>query len=158
MTIKYLQLLNDNPVKYSHNTTLELKIRGISESEIQQLELVWNNGNLFPKVLKELLFLAGNFCYVCDYGPNDSQQEMQEWVREHMEDNNRSLNRPFYAFDVYGGDTFLFIYLDEGNNPNVFQAKPYSDDNNWIKLLSSQTIQSIVNIGIKRVKLGQNPY
>ena len=158
MTIKYLQQLKDNPVAYPNDTEFKFEIKGISEPEIQQLELVWNNNRPFPKVLKELLFLAGNFCYVCDYGPNDSQQEVQEWVREHMEDNNRILNRPFYAFDVYGGDTFLFIYLDEGDNPNVYQAKPYSDDDNWIRPLKSQTIQSIINTGINRVKMGQNPY
>lgn len=158
MTIKYLQLLRDNQIPYHDDADFKFKIKGISESEIQQLELTWNNGVSFPKVLKELLFLAGNFCYVCDYGPNDSQQEMQEWVREHMKDNSRSLNRSFYAFDVYGGDTFLFIYLDEGDNPTIFEAKPYSDDNNWIRVLKSQTIKSIVNIGINRVKKGQNPY
>ncbi|MDR6761149.1 hypothetical protein J2Y38_001347 [Flavobacterium sp. 2755] len=74
-----------------------------------------------------------------------------------MDDNNRSINRPFFAFDVYGGDTFLFIYLDEGDNPPVFQAQPYSDYDNWIRPLN-QTIQSIINIGIDRVKIGQNPY
>jgi len=159
MTIKYLQQLKDNPIVYSkNNTELQFKIEGIPESEIQQLELVWNNGNVFPKVLKELLFLAGNFFYVCDYGPNDNQQEMQEWVREHMRDNNRSINRPFFAFDIYGGGTFLFIYLDEGDNPKVFEASPYSDYNDWIRPLEPQTIQSIVNIGINRVKMGQNPY
>ncbi|KOP40284.1 hypothetical protein DBB36_14230 [Flavobacterium sp. WLB] len=158
MTIKYLQQLRDNPISYSkNNKELQFKIEGIPESEIQQLELTWNNGNLFPQVLKELLFLAGNFCYVCDYGPNDSQQEMQEWVREHLEDSNRSINRPFYAFDVWGGLNFLFIYLDEGDNPNVFQALPYCDDDDWIIPLT-KTIQNIIEIGINRVKIGQNPY
>ncbi|GGE98680.1 hypothetical protein [Flavobacterium limi] len=155
MNIKYLQHLKDNPIAYTSDTEIQFKIEGISESEIQQLELTWNNGNLFPQVLKELLFLAGEFCYVCDYGPNDSQQEIQEWIREHMGDNNRSINRPFYAFDVWGGLNFLFIYLDEGDNPPVFQAQPYSDDDNWIEPLQFQTIQSII---IDRVKIGQNPY
>ncbi|MDR6761150.1 hypothetical protein J2Y38_001348 [Flavobacterium sp. 2755] len=81
MNIKYLQHLKDNPVAYPNDTELQFKIKGIPESEIQQLELTWNNGNLFPQALKELLFLAGDFCYVCDYGPNDSQQEIQEWIK-----------------------------------------------------------------------------
>lgn len=109
MTIKYLQLLKDNPVNYSNGTELKFEIKGISESEIKDLELTWNNSLPFPKILKELLYLAGNFCYVCSYGPNDSQQEMQEWIREHMEDTNRFINRPFYAFDAWGGLNFLFI-------------------------------------------------
>lgn len=50
MTINYLQILRDNP-KLSKNI-----MRGMTLTEITQLEQAWNNGNPFPKVLKELLF------------------------------------------------------------------------------------------------------
>ena len=33
------------------------------------------------------------------------------------------IERPFYVFDIYeGGDVFLFVYLDEENNPKVYQG------------------------------------
>ena len=69
MTIDYLQKLRDIP---SDGTTN----RGISLLEITHLEQVFNNGNLFPKVLKEFLYLAGDYCYVMDTGSWDSIEEM----------------------------------------------------------------------------------
>lgn len=54
MIIEYLKTLRDNPIINGYN------IEGISETEIQQLEQLYNNGNTFPKVLRELLYLAGN--------------------------------------------------------------------------------------------------
>lgn len=109
MNIQYLTKLKDNPIEYSEDTNNSFPIQGISEIEIIQLEQSYNNGNPFPKVLKELLFLAGKYCYVCDYGVNDSQQELQDWVREHIQERNKIINRPFFVFDVYSGFPFLFI-------------------------------------------------
>ena len=93
----------------------------ISLEEIKQLEQIYNNNKPFPKALRELLFLAGNYCIVLDYGLNDTQQELQEFVRENMQEENRIITRPFYAIDVYNaGDQFLFVYLDEGDDPEVY--------------------------------------
>ena len=52
MTIQYLQKLRDN------NKMDGFTDEGLSLSEIAQLEQLCNNGNPFPQVLKELLFLA----------------------------------------------------------------------------------------------------
>ena len=158
MNIQYLTKLKDNPIEYPEDTNNSFPIQGISEIEIIQLEQSYNNGNPFPKVLKELLFLAGNYCYVCDYGVNDSQQELQDWVREHMQERNKIISRPFFVFDVYNGFPFLFIYLDEGDNPLVYEADPYNPDLNWIRQLQNQTMKSIVDDGIERVKEGYNPF
>lgn len=155
MDIEYLQQLRDNNIKYG--TTMNFENRGIPLSEIQLLEQLYNSGNPFPKVLKELMFLAGDICYVCDYGPTESQQDLQEWKRETMQDYNRAFNRPFYIYSIYS-DNFYFIFLDEGNNPTVYEANPSLEGSNWYRSLGNQTIQSIVNIGIDRVKKGQNPY
>ena len=158
MEIQYLKKLQNNPYENPSDLQNSFIIKGITLNEIQQLELLYNSGNPFPIVLKELLFLAGSYCYVCDYGINETQQKLQEWVREDMTDNTRIISRPFYAFDVYGGDQFLFIYLDEGDNPTIYEANPWTDGENWIKHLDNLTIKSLVDDGIERVKRGENPF
>ena len=158
MEIQYLKKLQNNPYENPSDLQNSFIIKGITLNEIQQLELLYNSGNPFPIVLKELLFLAGSNCYVCDYGINETQQKLQEWVRDDMSDNTRIISRPFYAFDVYGGDQFLFIYLDEGDNPTIYEANPWTDGENWIKHLDNLTIKSLVDDGIERVKRGENPF
>lgn len=152
MNIQYLKKIQTNPSLEINNSSYFSSIKRISETEIASLEQFYNNGNIFPKVLKELLFLAGSDCFVCDYGINKTQQDLQEWVREDMLENERTISRPFYAFDVYGGSQFLFIYLDEGDNPEIYEAHPYSNENDWIKRLNNLTIKSLVDNGIERVK------
>jgi len=59
----------------------QFRTRPISIEEIEALEQKYNNGKLFPKVLRELLYLAGETCYVFDYNALDLMDEMQEHVR-----------------------------------------------------------------------------
>ena len=95
-----------------------------------------------------------------DYGLNDTQQELQDFVRENMQEENRVITRPFYAIDVYNaGDQFLFVYLDEGDDPAVYQAsyEDLSDRPNWINKVTP-TLSNFVNRKIERVKKGQNPF
>lgn len=158
MEIVYLNKLQNNPVKYG--VTKNFPIIPISEQEITQLEQLYNNGNSFPKALKELLFLAGGDCYVLDYGLNETQQELQEFVRENMQEENRVITRSFYAIDVYNaGDQFLFVYLDEGDNPAVYIGH-YWDSNDrltWINLVTP-SLSNFIDRKVERVKNGQNPF
>lgn len=93
--IQYLQKLRDNPEK------LGWQNEPISLGEITTLEELYNNGNPFPKALNELLFLAGSYCIVLDYGARNSQQGMQDRVRQELLENGKVFSRPFYAVDVY---------------------------------------------------------
>jgi len=158
MEIIFLTALNDNPIWYAE--TQNVSIEPISEQEITNLEQTYNNGNPFPRVLKELLFLAGSKCYFLDYGLNDTQQELQEFLRENMEEQELSISRPFYAVDIYNaGDQFLFVYLDEGDNPIVHQGSYYDEpsENQWIISLGI-SLQRLIEVGIERVKAGRNPF
>ena len=155
MNIEYLTQLRDDPINYPNDVTNRFPNIGITESEIIQLQENWNNSNPFPKVLKELLFLAGNYCYVFDYNIHENQQEIQEWVREDLVETNRIIARPFYVFDLYDG--FMFIYLDEGDNPEIYEAHPFRTGNDWIRK-TSNTIKSLSEKRISRVKDGQNPF
>src|SRR5688572_23641382 len=108
MEIKYLQALRDYPSAYP-DKSYKKTIEPISLSEIATLEQLYNNGNPFPAALKELLYLAGDYCYVLDYGMADSQQEMQEEVRERWAEERQEMTRPFMVIDVYNvNDQFLF--------------------------------------------------
>ncbi|WP_293303068.1 hypothetical protein [Pedobacter sp. UBA4863] len=151
MEIQYLTYLRDNP---SGNFPIE----PISLQEIQQLEILYNTGNPFPIALKELLFLAGQFCYVLDYGVFENQQQMQEFVRSEMAEENKSLSRPFFVIDVYNlGDQFIFVYLDEGNNPPTYEGHYYASNQGWISQVTP-TLSGLINHGIDRVKQGRNPF
>lgn len=157
MEIKYLEQLQKNPIPYPNEKEFSGEIKGISESEITNLEQLYNNGNHFPKVLKELLYLAGKSCYVIDWGPCDTQEKLQEFVREVIQEENHIITRPFYVFDSTSG-IYLFIYLDEGDNPVYHVMDPYEPDNSkWIKKWN-KSIQQLVHDGVELVKEGLPPF
>ncbi|MCV2487663.1 hypothetical protein OD917_22195 [Flavobacterium sp. SH_e] len=156
MKIEYLKKLKENPINFGE--LLNLEIEGITLNEIANLEQLYNTGKSFPKVLKELLFLAGQYCYVCDYGVNEDQKELQESTRQDLLDNERIISRPFYVIDVYSTERFLFIYLDEGENPKIYTAHPSGETQDWITPLSNLTIKSLVDSRIERAKRGENPF
>lgn len=131
---------------------------GISLEEINSLEQNWNNGNQFPSALRELLFLAGNYYNVFDYGIFDSQQDFQDFAKQDFTESNKTISRPFFVLDYNTGYNFLFIYLDEGDNPTIYEANTWVEGDNWIKHLENLTIKSLVDDGIERVKRGENPF
>lgn len=163
MEIQYLTLLRDNPERRPKHPTNKGRIQPISLDEISTLEQLYNNGHLFPKSLRELLFLAGQSCYVLDHGIWDTQQEMQEYVRRKMTTNSRTITRPFFAVDLYNGnEQFIFVYLDEGDDPNTYEGyysfDPNEDDgDDWISPLRL-TLTDLVNHGIHMAKQGLNPF
>lgn len=157
MNIDILTYLRDNPIRYGKSMNFEIK--GISLEEIKQLEQLYNNGIIFPKALRELLFLGGNSCYVLSKGWYDTQQEMQEESREKLLEFNKNITRPFFVIDVYNAtEQFLFVYLDEGDNPNVYQAYlPTLDYIAPITNLDSK-LSEYINVLIDQVKKGYNPF
>jgi hypothetical protein len=161
MNIIYLKELQNTPSIEINNSGRFSVINGVSESEISQLEQNWNSGINFPLALKELLYLAGERCYVLDYGWNDSQEELQAEVRDQLIEWNRFISRPFYAIDVYGADQFLFVYLDEGDNPNVYEAYlpplKYDDATTWLSNLD-RSLKDFINFRINKIKKGYNPF
>jgi len=164
MEIKYLTILEQNPTYTYHSIGDTDSLEPIPDSEITALEIKYNNGNPFPVVLKELLSLAGNFCYVLDYGTADSQDELQQDARKYLNDNiskGYQISRPFFAIDVYGGDHFLFVYLDEGvDDPMVYEACPYQNidyPHVWLYCIQ-KTLSQNINDGMKRLLSGYNPF
>lgn len=152
MEIKFLKDLLNNPKR------LSIENKSISVREIDQLEILYNNGSPFPKVLRELLYLAGKLCYVLDYGIDETQEDLQKFVRENIEDFNKTIIRPFFVIDVYNAnDQFLFVYLDEADDPGVYQAIYYDDEDNWISLVENKLSVYISSL-VERAKEGRNPF
>lgn len=155
MEIKFLKDLKNNPRKRNSEQFIN---EAIPETEITQLEVLYNNGSFFPKALKELLYLAGDYCYVLDYGMADNQQEMQEDVQERFIRYSKSIARPFYVIDVFNGNSqFLFVYLDEGDDPAVYEARYSESNDSWISLVSDKLSKYVSDL-VKRVKEGRNPF
>ena len=92
MEIKYLNHLKSNPVK--PGSMKYWVIEPLSITEIQNLEQIYNNSQEFPKALRELLWLAGKYCYVLDYGIYENLHLMQQSVRDCMLEQNRVITKP----------------------------------------------------------------
>ncbi|MEO3408197.1 hypothetical protein AAFN85_30060 [Mucilaginibacter sp. CAU 1740] len=158
MEIEYLNQLNKYPsvtrargyVKY---------LKPIAMDEIISLEKTYNGGNPFPKALRELLYIAGEYCYVLAYYKNN-QAKMQEIAREDLADYELSISRPFYVVDVYNAhDQFLFVYLDEGkDDPTLYEAVFGGDAaRGWIHTLNT-TLAQFINSGLVDYLNGENPF
>jgi hypothetical protein len=109
-----------------------------------------------------MLFLAGKYCIVLDFGLNHSQEELQEDTRKWMQEFDRSISRPFYVIDVYNAlDQCLFVYLDEVGvqDPVIYEA--YYDnallEPSWIRCLDS-TISDLITLRLNCIKMGENPF
>lgn len=176
MEIQYLKLMKENPVKPRNGYTNQ----GISLAEIQTLEQVYNSGNPFPKVLKELLFLAGDRCNVLDFGglegffisqgwaiPTDAKemQMTQIFIADSMTDEGVSMpNRPWFVIDIYNAEYPVFVFLDEGDDPNVYEFwitepadPPIALGHNHIRKVKSPLSKHIL-IGVNSMLKGQNPF
>jgi len=168
MEIKYQTALNNNPVirpttgDFANGRNYSFSLKPLTIDDIVNLEATYNSGNQFPPSLRELLFLAGQRCYVLDYGLNDTQAEMQEDVRENLVDRTLNiLTRPYFVIDMHRSDAFLFVYLDEGvNDPLVYQADLDSNlDLDYPRIMSLQaSLSSFVNARIASLQSGLNPF
>ncbi|WP_113638716.1 hypothetical protein [Nubsella zeaxanthinifaciens] len=155
MEIKYLSYLKDNPVE--KGVTRDWKNQPIPLTEIEQLEALYNNNTPFPKALRELLFLTGNSCYLLDFAIFN-QQQMQEHVRKYLNYGNKTITRPFYAIDVYhASDQMLFVYLDQGDDPIVWNALYEYPIDKWLEPTGLK-ISEFITSRINSVKKGMNPF
>jgi len=156
MDIKYLTVFTQHPYYKESDGTLD-SLQSISTDEISALESSYNNGNPFPTVLAELLYLAGGYCYVLDYTNTDSQDDMQQVAREYLSENNLTISRPFYVVEMRAGAS-LFVYLDEGkDDPDLYEADAFDMTNQWLRPVNT-TLLKLINARITRLLSGYNPY
>ena len=117
MQITFLKKMKNNP---TYNGFIN---EGLSLTDIQQLELTFNNGNPFPKVLKEFLYLAGGYCcYVQFNGTSgiNSIIENHNQLNEDLEEfYDVVIDRPHFYLETENIDYAVFMFLDEGDNPVI---------------------------------------
>jgi hypothetical protein len=147
MKIQYMQMLKDNPVCYG--VSANFTNRGYSLERIKELENKYNNGNPFPKALSELLYLAGDFCYGLDR-PYDTEEENQDLPREELIEYNRQINHPFFVIEIIlETEHFLYVRLDEGENPHVYEACLYHEESPFSKITGGDTLSQYIEYCIK---------
>ena len=154
MKIKYLKDLENFPdgIELFNN-------RGIAIEEIEALEVTYNSGNKFPQVLRELLFIAGDYCVCFDYWDNITEMNIE--VRDRYSEVDLSSIEPFVCVDCNGGfgnSSFLYVKCNE----NV------DDPFLWtVELTKSLGIKQIVKGGrlsdaiigaLDLIKAGKNPF
>lgn len=152
MTIEILKDLRDyTPINGFANEP-------ISEQQIAILEAEYNDGRLFPKVLRELLFIAGKYCKVLDYGIAETQQKLQSDASRIINHTNVLITRPYYIIDL-GPSDFAFLYLDEDSeDPTLFCFNPDSDVKDGPIYSLKQTVFQYINSRLELVKKGYTPY
>ncbi len=130
MEIKYLQLLNKN------NFLGPVIDEPMSISEIVQLEQLYNNGSQFPEPLRELLFLAENFCSAINTGwptPFEGQLEIRQWLTN----KNKTISRPFFGFDPMDFNQFSLVYLDDPRPDPMVYHVTIEEDNGEMDIYTS---------------------
>lgn len=162
MEIKYLRTLSENLTLEYEKANYTYKVEPMAMDEILNLESLYNQGRLFPIALRELLLLAGESCYVLDYGWEDTRQDMQEAVRAGLIEYNRTINRPFFALEVFNGtESFLFVYLDENvDDPTVYLAflpTIPNRKNPWLESIGKK-LSGLLSFRINRLLNSYNPY
>ena len=97
--------------------------RGLSIEEIKLLEEKYNSGQLFPKAIREYLFLAGGRNNLgLDVYKNINEMQIQSAkVLKHYDNH---INRPYFVISQYDNCMqFAFIYLDEvDEDPKVYNC------------------------------------
>ncbi len=117
MEIQYLFKMKNTP------KIGRLENRGISEQKIERLEQEFKIK--FPKAYKEFLFLGGEFQNCIDW---DTDYEYLDLVQVNIKESMQNVKlqlKSFFAFATYDNDQALFFFLDEGDNPPVYQ---YAED------------------------------
>ncbi len=154
MKIEYLKILEENPNRGDDPLFTN---EPISLEEIEELEQLYNNGKPYPKALKELLYLAGNYCHALDYGGGSlSAMNSEKYMRKFVERSRARVNgptppRPYHIIEIIdGGSVFLFVYLDEGDNPEVHEGITDYEDENFRSL--KRTIPEFIKARIDSFK------
>ncbi|MBL7835968.1 MAG: hypothetical protein JNM67_00485 [Bacteroidetes bacterium] len=133
--------------------------KGVSMERILALEQTYNNGNPFPRALRELLYLAGDYCRYLDKAGADTAEELQEEARAKLTFAGMTINRPFYCIDTmgdYAAARFVILYTDTTNDNPMLCTVNYAD--NTITENEKSSISGLINARIDDVKNGRGPF
>ena len=126
MKIKYLQKFEENKDKFKYVKTYPTQ--GCSLNEIKVLEEKLNNGNPFPKVFREFLFIGGEVsCLPFNMKFSWMERETKDCL-EGLKNRGLKTDRPIVVFDQLDSEQYSFIYLDEGDNPQPWNCFAVEDE------------------------------
>jgi len=117
MDIEYLKTYfeNRNNLKSSH-------AKGMTLPEIEGLELEMNKGKPFPKALREFLFIGGVSNKLGINTPKNFKTFRDSFDKE-IRKRGEDITQPYFVFDNDNdGKTFGIIYLNEGDDPQPWNA------------------------------------
>lgn len=150
MEIEYLKFLQIPDVAQFENQPLY-------PSEIETLEQEFNHGESFPKVLKELLYLAGKYCYLLTFN-SKSQSQMQHYAIKELQKENLTIKHRFYVIDL-GNDDFSYISLEENNEDPILYCVYFGDSDDRGNLFSLNiTLSKYLSNGFEKIKNGYTPF
>lgn len=162
MEIKILKKYAENINDLKNFSVSEDK--GISMERIIELENILNQGKPFPLVFREYLYLGGDFDTIGFNGPIDGlYDKMTKGYRLRLKERrNINLDRPIIVFDSFEGESFMFIYLDEGDDPQPWNAsldKAYdTDEGKKIWKVPHPSFSDLVNTLVDRALNGLQPW
>lgn len=153
MEMKYLALLQATDKGPLKNMPLSL-------ASIEYLEDLYNDGIVFPGCLRELLFIAGEYCVVLDYSLCENQEEIQDYANELLNEGGVKISRPFYAIDFHSdGSQFIYVYLDEESDDpivNVAYIRNIPGMSNFQNL--NKKLSEFIKSRILTLRDGFNPF
>ena len=158
MNIKYLKSFQENISNLRGSIS-----RGLNIEEITFLEEKLNNGNSFPKALKEYLYLAGEYNTLgfdtqgIGYGGNE-YLAMMEFYEKKMKQKGLKMEKPYLILHSHDGECFLFLYLDEGDDPQPYNFgvdEGYRSENGEIIFKTPQnSFSELVDVLVDRALKG----
>jgi hypothetical protein len=98
----------------------------IVSTSIQEVSSIQSDlGGIIPLSLKEFFQLAGgSYDYLLGGGAGDKLQNLLSYKtlsNKILEECGTKIEKPYLVFSYYGGDQFLFVYIDEGEDPAVYR-------------------------------------
>jgi hypothetical protein len=115
--MKYQRLLEENINLFKAYTKL---------ASIEQIELIERElAIIIPVSIREFFLLVGNdYDYIWGGGGGDKISMLDynfQLSKKILNECNLSLFRKYFAISAYSGDQFLFVYLDDGEDPPVYR-------------------------------------
>lgn len=163
MEIVYQKKFNDNKDKLKdYPSKRRINPEGKTLQEIETLELALNNGEPFPKAFREYLFIGGkNNAIGFNDGTDGAFVEMKTYYTKGLKERGVSIDRPFVVFHAFES-AFSFIYLDEGDNPqpwNASTSEAYdTDDDEWLWKTPFSSFTEIVDHAVDSALKGVGPW
>ena len=148
MEIKYMTQLRDNP-----NISAIGRRENWNISQIEELEIKYNNDKPFPIAFREYLYLAG------DWGGtgvvNEDWDDLYKDCKEDMEYCGYSLERPYFIFDNYSSQYSIFYLDDTREDPKIYILDPFGKIEGEEPLVRENlqgTFTNLINEAIYRKK------